>query len=735
MLKPPPLPRLHNPEGAVAALTQAYGRETVPMPRFMTASNSVASKQTRHVPCAQTALEVAILFRCYMSARTVMCAESASDLLALKASEDAELEAACAGRPPLDGSIPPRRASVTLLAHGFAASGVGARVALDALCHLASSPLAIGNPTLTASLVRMTALAGDDAQWYVDRVRNEALCSAPGDEPSRIEVAVRWWVVGAAQPRTEFFALDTGGSPDRALVRIQDALFSLREKHGAPLPIDIATHHPNAPMDAWARTTSRASQAFFSLMEGTPSVTQSARLASASEEESVSSASVFVRISDRARGPAGLSDQACFHGMVLCLASKTAEVAELCAKYPGGLPSVREAPDFWQAHADLCIHTCAVQPTRFRLESRVTLYAPGGRVGAPVRSPGSWVWRYDAAIVPIECVLESFMVVPCARDSMLPGNRALEGPFRDFFNRASRLFASRFGEEAQGVAGDAFERLPLSLPARGAGADPQAEAHERFAQAAFCIDMVSRRVTVGDAVSLFEAQNAPPELGRLMRSATLTWGMNTTLLEMADKCADAAECAQTPAQAEALEKEKDRLKRVADAALLVGVACAEKRKRTRSEEAVFCAAGLRGLLQAAGLRSGASTKLPPLEGAEPEQHFGFAHLVAKAVAPQRADDASVAHAAAAAAAAREKGAVASVGAAVCVLRASNAVTATTYLLVQVEGEDTLTCNRILPNGGCERVTAGTVLDTPVSVVMLLKQSKEGESAKLTLTTR
>ena len=102
-------------------------------------------------------------------------------------------------------------------------------------------------------------------------------------------------------------------------------------------------------------------------------------------------------------------------------------------------------------------------------------------MGEPIRSPGSWIWRFAPAIVPVEAVVDKFIVSPCNRDSILPGNRVLEKPFCAFFNRASDLYSSTFGAAAKKRSSEEFERLPLSLPAREPGADVQVEAHEREA--------------------------------------------------------------------------------------------------------------------------------------------------------------------------------------------------------------------------------------------------------------
>jgi hypothetical protein len=78
---------------------------------------------------------------------------------------------------------------------------------------------------------------------------------------------------------------------------------------------------------------------------------------------------------------------------------------------------------------------------------------------------------------------------------------------------------------------------------------------------------------------------------------------------------------------------------------------------------------------------------------------------------------------------RKKGTMSCIGSIICVLRASaQSMLNTTLVIAQTDGLDGVSFNRVLPCGGMERVTAGTILDTPVSSVVFVRIN--GTAARL-----
>ena len=719
------LQKVDAPDGAVAVLTQAHSKKTLLMPRYMTAGFTANSKKQRLVPAQSAGQWMRPLFNAYMSLRCVMYAEQASDILSLHDGENVELCRAASRIPSEDGSAEARTVGVTLLVHGHCSTGMASRTALDALSHMASSPLQDGH-TLSASLVRFSVLASADAEWFVQKVHQQALASTSSRSYSSIEIAVRWAQVGG-DLRTEFFEIDVSQTGDKILASIQTSMLRCKAEFGAPVNDAIFVHHPNVQLDAYIVNESRHSHAFFALMEGTPFVSKSVALSSVGQDVGVSSTNVFVRIHPRARGEKGAFESSAFHGVVLSLSSKVSEATAECLMYPSGFPdpSTELGAAFLEKNSRICMHTCAVQATQLRLGNEVTLFAPGGIPGQPIRSPGSWMWRFDTAIVPIENVLAQFEVVPCSKESTTPGNKALEHPFRDFFQRASKLYTCTFGDDRQLLGRAAIENGTVlsKLPDTQ---KPEVGADEIFLQTAFSIDPASRRTTVGDAYASLKALGGPSEMVDLMLQVGIRYGTNTTMLQMVSHCANAVRAHAGSATAFASEQESQRLKRVADAALLIGLST--KRSRTK-EHGTFSSNKLRGLMNAAGISTSNNYAKFPTKGSPYDEYAEIVQLLSSVVVSAEPSSQVLQHAAAEAAKHHANGLLNALGAAVCVLRASNAIVCSLFLLVHKANKEEAECHMILPSGSSKNCSPGAVLDSPRRKVLLLKTSADG-AAKL-----
>jgi len=352
----------------------------------------------------------------------------------------------------------------------------------------------------------------------------------------------------------------------------------------------------------------------------------------------------------------------------------------------------------------------------------VSLYAThprngGRRPGVSICHPGSWVWRMEPAIVALEHVLENFYVIPCNRDSVMPGDRKLEKPFNEFFNRAYKLYTDTFGFMRSESSED-FERLPLSLPTESSGGDPDVRAAEDYALTAFNLDASSHRIVVGDAFVALAARQAPNELTQFMLQAALKTGINTSVLSALGTAAEAVRTMQQSG-ARALSAhtaEVARLKRVADAALRVG----DKRHKPLSPPVEVDPSKIKMLMTAVGLRKGMEAKFPDAPKASLNDYYDVVQVVADCIVEGPTDPSTNEHAVQVAHRG-QKGVMDCVSGIICVLRGSvRATPRTVFLVHQSTAKNSVSFNRVTPDGGFEATTMGAIVDAPTKAVLLIK---------------
>lgn len=737
------LPRIQRPTGALAVVAQASRTRPTPPPRGMTLSNQYTAKRTQRVPMDAAAAHLAALQRGYLSARTVMAAETALEVQMMLVSENRELFHAAAGVAAPDLSLPPRPVAVTLLAFGSQDHCRSARASLDALAHLAGLPLSPSHDLspLAASLIRMSIFAGVDAEWFMEQTAAEALDSAPVRpiSPGEVIVCARWANPHArGNIRSEFHTLATGHSLDQSLQNMQNCFLSMKISYMAPFPAAIAHSHPNVQADAWASALHTASDAFFELSEGIPCVHKAHALRGHEHQVNIESMGVVARICPRVAqvsSPTGevtwtplsvkqaVERADAFHALVIGNSSCKSEITTFAKMNEAeGLPP----PD--EDTARYCMHTCAVQANAFELREKVSLYAThhrvGGRLpGTPICSPGSWIWRFEPAIVALETVLPSFYVVPCTNESAFPGDRKLDVAFNKFFSRAFSLYAATFGNARLGAKEPLpFERMPLKLPEMTEDDDPSLRAAEEYALTAFSLPFSSQRVSIGDAYATLAAHRAPSQLTELLLQASLHLGINSSVLDAMGSAAQALkQMANTSPEAFSAQRDEvARLERVTDAA--VDSASTRARELRPADVPI---SKVKQVLTALGLRKNECAMMP-LVAAPADDYIEVVSTIAEGVLSEAPNKETHGHACRAAKRARRNGEMASMSAAITVLRGSaRALPATAFVLGQAQDSSIVSCNRIGFNGAFETATMGHVVDAPERAVLLLHSGKKG----------
>lgn len=763
---------ISRPTGAIAVVNQGHCMRPTPSPRGMTLDNRCVKKRTQAVPKSSASDHLGVLLKGFLAARTVAFAEEAGEVPMMLASENQELVDAVFRVVPPDDSLPPRAVAVTLLAYGRTPEHCsGVRAYLDALAHLASSPLGAsrGDKTLGASVVRMSIMAGVDAKWFAKQVSDSCLSGKPSPERDGIELCVRWAVPGGTgMLRSEVVALPTGLSLDASLERMKNVFLSMKIAYDTPFNDDITSMHHNVPTDAWAQSVHDASHEFFALMEGKPCVYKGEVLKQHEGKVSVEATGVFVRICPRTEfDPSSnawrpipvetaMHRSDVFHAFLIGNSAYQQDIERHCrAHETEGLTM----PD--NETRAFCLHTCAVQASGFPLKERVSLYAThprggGRRPGKPICSPGSWIWRLESAIVAIEHVLQNFYVIPCSRESVLPADKKLESPFNEFFNRAYKLYVDTFGgcpmnQAAQNTA----ERFPIVLPSEPVGVDPAIKAAENYALTAFGLDATTHRIAVGDAYSMLRDRKAPHELSNLMLQSALSMGIGTSVLDAMGKAAEAIRVLpkDAPIAAQQLRGECARLKRIADAALHIS----NKKARPISPPIDMEASRVKSLLSAAGLRKGSDSKIElVLRGKEPQWHHysDAVSTVASCLLHAPCESAVHQHACEIAKTAHMRtckdgpssrpagvcDAAMAIAAATAVLRAcKNALPSTVFVVSQIKPAsadkqaDCIRFSRVTPGGGLEPASPGVLLDTPLRAVLLVVQNEGSAGARVTAT--
>jgi hypothetical protein len=326
-------------------------------------------------------------------------------------------------------------------------------------------------------------------------------------------------------------------------------------------------------------------------------------------------------------------------------------------------------------------------------------------------------------------VVSNFYILPCADESAFPGDRKLERPFNEFFSRAFQLYASTFGTSGGAKTKQPFERMPLELNAMGENDDPSLRAAEDYALTAFLgLDASSRRVAVGDAFAALESRRAPPQLTALMLQASLRLGIGASVLDGMGAAAEALKTMAnaTPAACNARDDEIARLKRVADAA--VGN---PPKKACSMQPPTVPHARVKPLLTALRLRKHEDEDMPRMN-APLDEYISVVNVVAGAVLSHIPSENTILHACEAAKRARPKGEIASLSAAITVLRGSEAaLPAPAFVIGQFEGSSQVSVNRMGFNGAFETATVGQLVDAPARAVLLVQSG--AKSVKITST--
>jgi len=745
----PNLPRVARPYGALAVVTQSRQSYQTTGPRGMSLDPKFTKKRTYYGPTPCSSPHLRTMLDAYLSTRSLCYAKTPGEAASFLRCENAELVQAARNLPSADDGLAPRAVGVVLLIYGPESTcSTSARTYLDAMGHFAASLVNADDPSspLVASTMRFTVLAGADAEWFAQQVESQMLNSSPDIGAGKINVCVRWAVQGdSVTLRTELTSLRPGSSFSSALEQVQNFLLSMKLVYEVPISDDITRSHTQIVPDCWAHTLHDATFSFFDSMEGKPCVVKSTMLLQHEQEVSVESTDVFLRIAPRRcwdhtsekwvniSAEMAAQHPDAFHAFLIGNAAYMQEIVKFCQTHAsGGLPASDDDSEVY------LLHTCAVQSTPMHFKQAVSLYGvhagPGRVPGTPISQPGSMMWRFDPAIVPLDDVLRDFHVLPCSRSSAMPADPKLERPFTSFFDRAFSLYTSFVG--GAGVAKEpGLKRVP-SLPLLSdEPGDAALKTCELYALTSFGLNATSQNLTTGDAYAVLKASGAPKQLTDFMLSSCVSNGVNSSVLDALGSAAAALQKISSGYGADHRDaQEQRRLKRVADASLRTSLRTSmSKKQRPMSPAVEMEAARVKSLLAASGLIKGEETVLHYKEMQHEGKFAQVVDVVAYCVAP-KANDQSRMHAMQAARAASRKGVLQALSSIICVLRACPGAKIAPAFVVRHDllDEDKIQFSRVLPCGGFENCTPGAIVDTPMAVVLIVRT---GKSVRITGTLR
>jgi ABC-type transporter Mla MlaB component len=302
---------------------------------------------------------------------------------------------------------------------------------------------------------------------------------------------------------------------------------------------------------------------------------------------------VMLRMSARAAGLGGVTSNNAMHALLLCADGQEGMARDFVITNREGLPPLPE-----ERASKLLLHTVAVQVEPMKLNGAVTLFAQGGKPGEPIQSPGSWVWRSSAAIVPIEKVMENFFVMSCGVESTLPKRCSMRKFMQTHMQRSMDMFNSTFDRAD-------INAMLKTYCAKRKSPDAPLEAlteEDRLSMVAIGIDMNSKRLCLGQTITHLMTHTSCKSalLDMLIKTSTRV-GLSASLESMFASCVSSMEKEDENIKNHKLDVE--RLKRVTDAALVMALS----RKQEKAPVIHTSADKVRTLMKAFSLQAGRTT--------------------------------------------------------------------------------------------------------------------------------
>lgn len=564
----PTLQPLAHPLTAMVAAMQPLRKTFVTQPHSMMKSPSAWAPDSSSSDSFQHAYDG------YVSSHRVVHPETVMQAERMLLAEREELAA-----EPRSGYLPPRKVALHLLIPQCSVRGAGCVDAIDAMA--AFSDTRDANDAPAAMHARFSIFAGSAASFLESIVRAEAMGER---ECVGCTMVMRWSeeTCGSKRIRTEVARLPAG---DIGVETMQTTMAAIATRFGVDLPPALF-RKPSPCREAFKRVVTSVGNAFYNMVNtAVPfdvDALQRARQCQLLERLH----DVVVRVSKREQGEKGCVDDAAVHGLLLCRDGAVKQAMHFVEKFKTGLPPASGFTDAaTRDHIEwMCLHTLTVSAERVDVSNQVSLYAHSGVPGEPTSSYGVWLWKLCVSIQPIHAVQAGCHIVPCTPRSMVPAEAGLGAFVEKGFVAAIELYHQTFYE----TSSTPREALPLPPCARS----PE----ESFFLAALKVDLSSPKALVGEAIAHLVGEGAPRPLVQMLTNVAGKHGLSAPLCKVFEVCDEALKKGDNADVA--ARKEISRLKRIADAALLIGCS-----KRARAEMPAISKNKVSALMQVFKLKS------------------------------------------------------------------------------------------------------------------------------------
>lgn len=551
----PKLKPIAIPTGAVAEFIQQMASKPIDLP-IQRSRNS--TRVRAYSPTAGCSLSFKYAFEGFCSARRVVSTTCTSESESMLGSEQIELLAHFNGDAAQYGSVAPRGLCINLLIPKECTYSPTAIPYIDAIAAISNGKLNDRVPITTK--IRF-GIYGADAIIPASRtILRDAYDNKTVDT---VSVMVRWSVwgeSGAAVVRTECMALNTTlSSMEQASRVLQMAVIKLSTAFGFKLLPEFFSDPPESTDAYFERQVVECSTEFCNLLHKEEPFVPSERMTKSSNCLLRQIPNCYARLTPIALGLEGVVSPDSIHAMLLCAYGMEERALSYVKRYREGLRPPEGKDE------DMDLHTAAVQTERVYLNGMISLYAHGGKVGESIHADGNWVYTTTAAIVPVRSLMTNFYVFGCGIDSLFPDNAALLKHMDTHVSKSIHLYTRLF-EQVDQRHNTSTRLVESAEVSRGGRCNIPDE--QRFALSALGIELQSNRMLIGDALVFLARHGANKSLVDLLTSASLRVGLRTSLQEGFASCVDAMQTDKNARDARCMEME--RLKRVADAALVLG---------------------------------------------------------------------------------------------------------------------------------------------------------------------
>lgn len=461
------LERIHKCTVAEASVLGSFSTATVAHPRNLKLGSVTSHKSHRTAVCPITK----VAQDAYYSARGVIYLPNNSKATVdwFLESEQKEVIAAALKTPVPCNSLPPRAASIVILA-GHDCLFV--HKILDAVAHLASARcgnsvelngMRAASVSEAAKTTRIGFLSGDDALRYLT-AHATSLALSPTEarkqvDPKGASIAL---VRGTAISKTdvilrasiiEFKGTAYNCSNDDLVSQLQQSIAKLFSLLDVTPPAELFLPMPPSSKNPFLDHTAAIHNEFFTMLMAPPDVYRASTNESDEPMTPLVATDVHVRfVPKNVRCENPFVAHSCFHGILACHQGKEKQLMAFLTEarqndrnpiYGIGAPNEPR-------NEGIGIHVVITQAHPLALEANVTCYGLLGDPGKRIHRDGNFLLRlYRQLFALTPKLLEQHFILPCSFQSCIPVDLNVARPYFAALEECKTCFAEHFGDNGQ----------------------------------------------------------------------------------------------------------------------------------------------------------------------------------------------------------------------------------------------------------------------------------------------